>query len=150
MTGPFNSLPPDVQKNLATQCNSKACIDARNKAINARNDATAACSDVKRLESDRAAYTGIMAALVAALIALIVAAIAAPWPLNLILWIIATLATIAVVVMAVLLGDNFSKLSKAKADLATATQSFKDAVMDIETNCNSFCPPIDLTVPTCL
>jgi hypothetical protein len=150
MTGPFNSLPPEVQNNLAMQCNSKACIDARNKAINARNDATASCSDVKRLESDRAAYTGIMAAILAALIALIVAAIAAPWPLNLVLWIIATLVTIALVVMVVLLADNFSKLSTAKAALATAIQAFKDAVAEIETNCNSFCPPIDLTVPTCL
>lgn len=150
MDGPFDSLPSEVQSNLALQCNSQACIDARNKVINSRNDATAACSDVKRLENDRTAYVAILGVLVAALIALVVGAIQAPWPLNLVLWIIATLATIAVGIMIGLLADNFNKLNRAKTVLATAIQSFKDAVAEYETNCNSFCPPIDLTVPTCL
>jgi hypothetical protein len=118
--------------------------------INARNDATAACSDVKRLENDRTIYTAIMGGLVAALIALVVAAINAPWPLNLVLWIIATLVSIALVIIIALLADNFNKLNRAKTALATAIQSFKDAVAEVEKNCNSFCPPIDLTVPTCL
>jgi hypothetical protein len=87
---------------------------------------------------------------VAALIALVVAAVAAPWPINLVLWIIATLASIALVIMIALLADVTTKLNGAKAVLATAIQSFKDAVVEVETSCNSFCPPIDLTVPTCL
>jgi hypothetical protein len=147
---PFDKLPPEDQTNLARQCASQACIDARNKAVNARNEATAACSDVKRLENDRTAYTAVLGVLVAALIALIVAAISAPWPINLVLWIIATLVSIAMVVMIALLADNLSRLNGAKNMLATAIQSFKDAVMDVEANCNIFCPPIDLTVPTCL
>jgi hypothetical protein len=150
MDGPFDSLPRDVQRNLALQCNSKECIDARNKVVNARNDAVAACSDVKRLENDRTVYVAIQGVLVAALIALVVAAVAAPWPINLVLWIIATLASIALVIMIALLADVTTKLNGAKAVLATAIQSFKDAVVEVETSCNSFCPPIDLTVPTCL
>lgn len=150
MTSPFNSLPPGQQAELAQQCNSPACNAARNKVITSRNDATAACSDVKRLENDRTAYMAIMGVLVAALIALIVAAIQAPWPLNLVLWIIATLATIALVIMIVLVGDVTAKLNAAKTVLATAMQSFEDAVKEVQENCNSFCPPIDLTLPTCL
>ena len=150
MTDTFNSLPPEVRSVLAQQCNSKACIDARNKVISSRNDATAACSDVKRLESDRTAYVAIVGVLVAALVALIVAAIAAPWPLNLVLWIIATLATIGLVIMIVLVADVSGKLNAAKTVLATAMQSFKDAVAEVQANCNGFCPPIDVTLPTCL
>lgn len=150
MDGPFDSLSPEQRAALAQQCNSKACTDARNKAITARNDATSACSDVKRLENDRTSYLAVMAGLLAALIALIVAAIAAPWPLNLVLWILATLASIALAVMIALVADNTSKLNAAKTVLSNAVQSFKDAVAEIQTNCNAFCPPIDLTVPTCL
>jgi hypothetical protein len=150
MDGPFGSLPPEVQTNLALQCNSKECIDARNKVINARNDAVAACSDVKRLENDRTAYVAILGVLVAALIALVVAAFQAPWPINLVIWIVATLATIAVGIMVALVADVTNKLNRAKTTLAAAIQAFKDAVTEVESNCNSFCPPIDLTVPTCL
>jgi Flp pilus assembly protein TadB len=150
MDGPFDSLPPEVQRNLALQCNSQACIDARNKVVNARNDAVAACSDVKRLENDRTVYVAIQGVLLAALIALVVAAIAAIWPINLVVWIIATLVSISLVIMIALLADVTSKLNAAKARLATAIQSFKDAVLEFQASCNSFCPPIDLTVPTCL
>jgi hypothetical protein len=150
MDGPFDSLPHDQQVQLAQQCNSQACIDARNKVVNARNDAAAACSDVKRLESSRAAYTAILGVLVAALISAVVAAITVPWPFNLIAWIVAALLSIAVGIMIGLVADVSIKLGRATAALASAIQSFKDAVADVQANCNSFCPPIDLTVPTCL
>jgi F0F1-type ATP synthase assembly protein I len=150
MDGPFNSLPPEVRMNLALQCNSEACIAARNKVVNARNDAVAACSDVKRLESSRAVYATILGVLVGALISAVVAAFTAPWPFNLIAWIVAALLSIAVGIMIGLVVDVSIKLSRATAALATAIQSFKDAVAEFQTNCNGFCPPIDLTVPTCL
>src|SRR5262245_41606514 len=131
MDRPFDSLPPEVRTNLALQCNSEACANARNKVVNARNDAVAACSDVKRLENDRAAYSAVLVGLGAAAVALWIAGSQAPWPVNLVLFIVAALVTIGALIMVGLVADVSIKLGRAKTVLATAIQSFKDAVTDV-------------------
>src|SRR5438270_5566902 len=144
----FGSLPPETQMKIALICNSDACKDAKNQVITSRNDVMIACSDVKRFENDRTVYFAVAGGLGAAATTLWIAGANAPWPVNLIGFIVAAVLTILSLVFSGLAADATVKLGKAKEIFATAEQMFKDAVAAVMKNCDINCYS-DLTVPTC-
>lgn len=145
----FNKLPPERQNEIAAKCDSQACRAAKDSVITFRNDVVAACSEVKRLEGERNVYAAIASGLGAAATFLWIAAAAAPWPVNLILAIVAALMTIAAIIVRSLMIDRQVKLGVANSTLTTAQQMFKDAVAAVMRDCDTFCYP-DLTVQPCL
>lgn len=146
---PFDKLSTERQIEIAAKCDSQACRDAKNSVIITRNSVANACSEVKRLEGERNVYAAIASGLGAAATALWIAAAAAPWPVNLVLAIVAALATIAAFVVRSFMIDRQVKLGVANATLSTAQQMFNDAVAAVMRDCDNFCYP-DLTVQTCL
>lgn len=145
----FNRLPDDRQIEIAAKCDSQACRNARDSVITSRNSAAIACSEVKRLEGERNVYAAIASGLGAAATALWIAAAAAPWPVNLVLAIIASALTIAAIVFRSLMIERQVKLDQAKTVLANAQRMFTDAVAAVMRDCDSFCYP-DMTIETCL
>jgi len=146
---PFDKLSNERQIEIATKCDSQACRDAKDSVITSRNNAATACSEVKRLGGERNVYAAIASGLGAAATALWIAAAAAPWPVNLILAIVAAIATIAAIVVRSVMIDRQLKLDAANSTLKTAQQMFKDAVAAVMRDCDNFCYP-NLTVQTCL
>lgn len=145
----FNRLPDQRQIEIATKCDSQACRDAKNTVVTSRNSAAIACSDVKRLEGERNVYAAIASGLGAGATALWIAAAAAPWPVNLVLAIVAAALTIAALIFRSLMIERQVKLDQAKAVLANAQRMFTDAVAAVMRDCDSFCYP-DMIIEACL
>lgn len=144
----FEALPQETRTQIALKCISQACTGAKNSIIASRNNVITACSAVARFNSDRNFFATLAGALWAAAAAAAVGAAVTPWPFNLVLWILAGLLAIAAAIATGFTVDAENKLAGANATLATAQQTFQDAVAAVIRDCDTFCYG-DLTVPTC-
>jgi len=113
-----------------------------------RNSVTIACSKVTQLNSDRTFFSALAASLWAAAAAAAVGAAVTPWPVNLVLWIIAGAFAVSAAIATGFAIDKENKLTAANAVFATAEQAFLDAAAAVVRDCDYACYP-DLAIPTC-
>jgi hypothetical protein len=145
---PVDDLPGDVRKNVITQCESQACKDAKNALIVLRNKILGLCTDLHAHESARTSYGATAIGLAAAAGGVAAAAFAAPWPLNLVLGIIASvIATVATVFFILYLHEQHM-CNIYNTLIANAQQEFKDAVDTMIAACPEQCRG-DATLPLC-
>ena len=145
---PIGDLPDDVRQNVVTQCETKACKDAKDQLIILRNKIVALCSQIAAAKSRRDLYASIGGGLLAAAGAVAVGAAVSPWPFNLVLWIIVSVLATAAAVMFILAGHEQNLINILNQAVKDRQDEFQQAVQTMLNACPEQCRG-DSTLPTC-
>jgi Flp pilus assembly protein TadB len=145
---PIDLLPPDVQNQVVDRCQSNACQVAKDQLVILRNRILALCSQLATEKSKLNTYGVVAGALTAALAGAVTAAATTPWPINLVLWIVASLLATALVVMLILVAHEQNLINILSSAVKDRQDEFEAAVKTMQQECPEQCRS-DATLPTC-
>lgn len=146
---PFEFLNLEQRQQIFNQCSSPACSESKAALEVSRREIVKECDAVAFARSRRNATAAVAAAMLTAAITAAVVAATTPWPINLILAIVAATLAVIAITSGVMAAIAQSELESAMMRLSQARQTFTDNAARVQKDCGPYCAG-DTVLQACL